>query len=531
MSDSRQVIEVTSVFDDSVVAVRHLLDPQGGRIKPMSWGLLGIGGLGIALGVISILAGQPGLGGIELMLGVGTLVVAGLRMVSERRSPHFIVGECDEADLPLPRELVGAARFPLVQSDGNRFSLLFNRQMSGDVSLGGQLKTLSELADAGFAKLVAGSADTYAYPIPADARALVQIGEHRLLVNSVPAAQQVDGGLFTNFSWSRQVFTGLSLAGHAVLLMIVLATPPSSAKLDADMFGKNNKFVAYLNKPEEERSAIPKWMRDTLSKQPKAEARAGQKAPGHKGKMGKKDAPRRPRHIAIKGNADRMRIGKDYAKEAVKNAGLLKFLAGQKAGSPIASLFGKDSALGQQAIDAMGNLSGDGPGEAYGTGGLGLTSDGRGGGHGDCPGCAGPGLQKVGDIGPGKMAGSPKWAGIPTRLNRTPRVPKIGIGDVIRKGGLSKAIIRRTVRRHLNEVKYCYQRELQGNRNLRGRVIVSFTISGNGRVAFAGVKRSTLGNVKVEGCIAKAVRRWLFPAPQGGGIVMVSYPFVLHTSK
>jgi hypothetical protein len=36
-----------------------------------------------------------------------------------------------------------------------------------------------------------------------------------------------------------------------------------------------------------------------------------------------------------------------------------------------------------------------------------------------------------------------------------------------------------------------------------------------------------MGNAKVEQCIAQSVRRWTFPAPEGGGIVVVSYPFVL----
>jgi hypothetical protein len=39
-----------------------------------------------------------------------------------------------------------------------------------------------------------------------------------------------------------------------------------------------------------------------------------------------------------------------------------------------------------------------------------------------------------------------------------------------------------------------------------------------------------MNNVSVEQCIASAVRRWEFPKPQGGGIVQVSYPFVLKAS-
>lgn len=36
---------------------------------------------------------------------------------------------------------------------------------------------------------------------------------------------------------------------------------------------------------------------------------------------------------------------------------------------------------------------------------------------------------------------------------------------------------------------------------------------------------STLNDVRVENCVARAFRRWEFPKPSGGGIVIVSYPF------
>jgi hypothetical protein len=52
-------------------------------------------------------------------------------------------------------------------------------------------------------------------------------------------------------------------------------------------------------------------------------------------------------------------------------------------------------------------------------------------------------------------------------------------------------------------------------------------IASNGQVLSSIVESSTLGNARVESCTAQAVRRWEFPRPVGGGLVMVSYPFVL----
>ena len=59
--------------------------------------------------------------------------------------------------------------------------------------------------------------------------------------------------------------------------------------------------------------------------------------------------------------------------------------------------------------------------------------------------------------------------------------------------------------------------------------LAQFTIAGSGQVVASVVQQSTVGDQPVEGCIANAVRGWAFPKPVGGGIVIVSYPFVLKS--
>jgi len=103
------------------------------------------------------------------------------------------------------------------------------------------------------------------------------------------------------------------------------------------------------------------------------------------------------------------------------------------------------------------------------------------------------------------------------------------VGQAEVRGVLDEEIIRRIVRRHINEVKYCYQVELQANPNLAGRVVVQFVISAMGQVQAPNVSSSTVNNAKVENCIALAFRRWRFPKPKGGGIVIVSQPFSLDS--
>ena len=76
-------------------------------------------------------------------------------------------------------------------------------------------------------------------------------------------------------------------------------------------------------------------------------------------------------------------------------------------------------------------------------------------------------------------------------------------------------------------MKSCYEQQLVRQPNLGGRVTVQFTIAASGQVIASVVQTSTIGNPAVEMCIVQAVKRWEFPKPIGGGIVLVSYPFAL----
>jgi TonB family protein len=93
------------------------------------------------------------------------------------------------------------------------------------------------------------------------------------------------------------------------------------------------------------------------------------------------------------------------------------------------------------------------------------------------------------------------------------------------RGSLDKEIIRRVIRMHANEVKYCYEQELTRHPALSGRIAVQFTIAATGQVISSVLQSSTMGNPQVENCVVQAFRRWYFPYPTGGGIVLVSYPF------
>jgi len=168
-----------------------------------------------------------------------------------------------------------------------------------------------------------------------------------------------------------------------------------------------------------------------------------------------------------------------------------------------------DGALG----DLMGDVS-----LVYGSGGMGLAGTGRSG---------------LGTIGRGGGGGGGAGYGraVSHLGGRRARAPDVVPGQAVVRGTLDKEIVRRVIRRHMNEVRYCYERELIASPELRGRVTIQFTIGATGQVIASLVQSSDLKNAQVEQCVAQAVRRWLFPRVPGGEPAVVTYPFALRPRR
>lgn len=135
------------------------------------------------------------------------------------------------------------------------------------------------------------------------------------------------------------------------------------------------------------------------------------------------------------------------------------------------------------------------------------------------------GLGNVGLIGNGGGGGA--GSGYGRGADAGNPVPRIRQGKATVGSGLDKDIVRRIVRAHINEVRHCYNQGLVKDPDLAGEVRVDFAIDATGKVERSKVKSTTVSDLRVGFCIAKAVKRWKFPKPAGGGKVFVSYPFQL----
>jgi hypothetical protein len=170
---------------------------------------------------------------------------------------------------------------------------------------------------------------------------------------------------------------------------------------------------------------------------------------------------------------------------------------------------------GSPGGDILGSLMAGTVDEAQ-VAGLGLVATGSRGG-GDDPGIGLGNLETIGAGGRGAAGKGGKRA----------RGPEVVLGQPRVRGSIDKEIVRRIIRRHLGEVRFCYESGLVGTPGLAGRVGVQFTIAATGQVTAAVLQHSSLGNVRVEGCIVQAVRRWEFPRIESGGLAIVSHFFDL----
>jgi TonB family protein len=286
-----------------------------------------------------------------------------------------------------------------------------------------------------------------------------------------------------------------------------------------------------IEPPETQTEEVPDWLQN--ANQDDDEGGKGKRHKGEEGQMGDQKAKKTNNRYGIKGPEENPdpHMAREAAKEQAKTAGILGILKSSTGSwNAPTSPYGRDTALGNDAENALGALMGDQVGENFGYGGLGLRGTGRGGG-GTGEGTIGLGNLNTIGHGGGGGTGSGYGRGAGGLRGRSASVPTIRPGTANVKGALSKEVIRRVVRSHMNEIKFCYEQQLAGRPDLAGRVAINFIISPSGAVQSASVAGSTLGNATAEGCMARAVRRWSFPAPEGGGIVVVTYPFMLQSAN
>ena len=370
---------------------------------------------------------------------------------------------------------------------------------SGYIEDGDNQKSFSDLVASNAAE---STGSGYRIPIGENQRVCVEIGDIRFFAQKVPKAKKIASAFGKDIDFPFLLLLAFFGAFFVVVLMQVVQQPKPEISIEEQM----DRFAEVLSQIEEpEDEPLP----ETQQEEANEDAGEGEKHKDEEGKIGD------PESVKEQAKGDPIEVDqKTKDQESVSD--LL--------GDLETGIAAEDGAMaGPDGLaDSDGGLGGPvgAKGVQGGSGGFGLSGSGLGGGG------TGSGMG-MGNKGSGRgKYGTGKGSGFQGK-KRKGAIGKIG-GAPIVLGALDKSLIEKVIKKNINQIRYCYSRELNKNPNLAGKISIKFVISKDGTVAKASVKKSSMGNKKVEGCIAGRFKRFKFPKPKGNGIVLVTYPFVFQ---
>lgn len=399
--------------------------------------------------------------------------------------------------------------FTLAQSRGN--SIVVNVPSEAGVIVstrGDSHKSKEQLKSEGKLKAADGGVRADAVDLGLHDRAQVSFEQVAFMVRYVRPSAAITLNTLDEHDFTFFKITSICMMAFIALVAAMVITPLGEGGEGDDIFGNPSKYVKMVVKPEKKQE-VKKF-------QDKSGVKEGEKAKEKEGKFGKQDAK--------KPDADPSKKGApvvDVNKREEDRKKVSSLMAGMFAGGASSNVFGPGG-LGTGINNALGGLQGGaGVGDAQGVGGLGSRGAGAGGGGN------GLGLGGLGTKGGGRGAGGYGSIDLGGKGKGSTRIVP---GKTTVVGGLDKDVIMKVIKRHQNEIKFCYEQELQKNPALAGKVAVAWTIDPSGAVSEATVSESSIGNANVEGCIVQRIRRWKFPEPDGGGIVNVTFPWIFKAA-
>ena len=109
----------------------------------------------------------------------------------------------------------------------------------------------------------------------------------------------------------------------------------------------------------------------------------------------------------------------------------------------------------------------------------------------------------------------------------------VGGGDeTVVVGAIDRDAIDAAIKAHRDELRYCYESEVnRGHPDLSGKIVAAFVIGGSGRASQLAVASSSIGSGQVENCVLQVLSRVQFPQPAGGVPVTIKYPFAFSNSS
>jgi TonB family protein len=426
------------------------------------------------------------------------------------------IGETKKADFFISSEGLPSEAYPIIRFMEGEYVLTFTNTMEGEVEIGGELNPLQVIRGSSIVKKDSGLEASYSMALPPESRAILHWGGATFALRFVAPAKGVPKKMLENMDLAFLNMLLLSIFFHVSLVVTFLVYPYDTESLREDLFSQPDRFAKLVLEPQKEKKSTQdmlKKMRESVEKKQEA--------------MKEKEPPPDKNKVVIPQVTEKVRPKKTEAqKQAEVKQKFTKLFSGASGASGAAgSILGGGG--GGSLSGTLSNVIGTaGAGSATaGLAGFGIRGGGplTGGGMGTSRGIAGIGTS--GRLGGGGM-GYGSGVGIGGRKDRN----LIGFSTPVVMGALPREVIQKVINENKQQIRYCYEVELQRKQDLEGKVGVKWIIAATGMVAKVLITESSLKNKNVEECIMAKIRTWKFPAPAGGGIVEVNYPFVFRAS-
>jgi hypothetical protein len=447
----------------------------------------------------------------------------------------FTVGEGDEngkrCDFFLPKEVLGTNQLTILQMHGPCATLTVPGQAEGYLRSPSGIRTTFAGVDSG-APGNSGMPRAIELPMSEGSRGCLCVRAFTICFAAVRAPKPLARSSFAFTDRETITFFGMSLGAIAsFMLSMAYFVPEQSDLLDSsfneDQVYAMTRFLRASAEREREARDLPQSSNETTRD---TEGGTGTRAKHDEGAMGNPTSRATNRRWAVQGPRDNPdpHIARTRLLWEAQHGGIIGLLNSGMAGDPRAPTapWGRDEALGRDAISANGNMWGDDLGESYGLNGLGISGIGEGGGgRGE-----GIGLGDF-DFGHGRGKGPGQGFGLDTgglgHGTHHARSPRMRPGATVVSGRLPPEVIQRIVRQNYGRFRSCYELGLSRNPNLEGRVQVRFVIGRDGTVSNVQNGGSDLPDAGVVGCVVGAYYGLSFPQPEGG-IVSVVYPIMFQ---
>ncbi|HEX8701642.1 MAG TPA: adventurous gliding motility protein GltG [Myxococcaceae bacterium] len=424
------------------------------------------------------------------------------------KARSFKVGSAAGVDFVMGDTRLGGPSTEVVRTDGQTYTVFFNKKLKGELTRKEETLGLEAVIESGKAS---SEGEGYALTLEQDDFYWVDLGGVTLEVCFQPAPKPVVVPFGDSVDYrALNIFLLMFFAG--TMFVIGAMNRSGDGEEFADELNSDNARLAKLiiKPPETQKNKFLEKLNQQKEKQKSGEMAAKQKK--EEGQMGKKEAPKTNQRTAPQGQKDK----RDEARA------LTAKIFGGKGG--VSTIFGS-AGLGGELKSAMGNMFGATAGNSGGFGGLGIKgSGGGGGGTGDTIGIGGIGTK-------GRGGGTASYgSGVGVLGGKQSVDVGITSSEPLVMGSLDKELIRQVIQRNRGQIRFCYESQLTKYPKLSGKVAVKFVINAEGSVVSSSVAQSTAGNAELETCVAGRVRTWLFPKPKGGGVVVVTYPFIFKAS-